>query len=38
MVNKFAEAAREENLWERSAELHIEVFERELKRKNNGKH
>jgi len=37
-VNEFADEAREENSWERSAELHIKVFERELNRRNNGKH
>jgi glycosyltransferase involved in cell wall biosynthesis len=36
-VNEFADEAREENSWERSAELHIKVFERELNRSNDGK-
>jgi glycosyltransferase involved in cell wall biosynthesis len=37
VVNEFADEAREENSWERSAELHIKVFERELNRSNDGK-
>ncbi len=37
VVNEFADAARDENSWERSAELHIRVFERELNRENGGK-
>lgn len=32
--NKSAEAAREANSWERAAELHLKVFEKELEQKN----